>query len=133
MTLGGNMISKILEGSVVAIGDDNYTPEVNPAIENAVNAWEGSEQMLAESVAADINSEILLAYETFELAATLGAAKVVAEGSGPDGAMMVMENAFIDFFKKIAEKLKEIGSWIVSIFRRIFKKTKENAEKKEAS
>lgn len=133
MTLGGNMISKILEGSVVAIGDGNYTSEVNPAIENAVNVWEGSEQMLAESVAADINSEILLAYETFELASVLGAATVIAEGSGADGATMVMENAFIDFFKKIGQKIKEIGEWIVSIFRRIFKKTKEKSESKAAS
>ena len=84
---------------------------------------------IIESIQTDMDSGILLALETFELQACIGATQVITESVDP---VAIMESAVKDFLDSIIQKLKKFVDWVRSIFDKIKDKFNKSVNKKLA-
>lgn len=117
-----DFLTKFLNGENRAVGESFEYCEEDC---NAIDECGLPLSTLIESVFTDMQMGLIAAEETYELACIVGGTQVITEGSGQEGATLVLEGAIKNFFGMIAKKLKQFWEWIKKMWNKfigLFKK-----------
>ena len=117
-----DFLTKILSGENHAVGESFEYCEEDC---NVIDGYGLPLSTLIESAFTDMQIGLIAAEETYELACIVGGTQVVTEGSGQEGATLVLEGAIKNFFKMVGEKLKQFWEWIKKMWNKfigLFKK-----------
>ena len=117
-----DFLTKFLSGENHTVGESFEYCEEDC---NVIDGYELPLSTLIESAFTDMQIGLIAAEESYELACIVGGTQVVTEGSGQEGATLVLEGAIKNFFKMIGEKLKQFWEWIKKMWNKfigLFKK-----------
>lgn len=119
-----DFLEKLLEGSRE---DESFVGEAIDVDETGL-----STSALIETACTDLKIGVLAAEEAFEMACIVGGAQVVSEGTGQQGASILLEGAIKNFFNMIAEKVKKFVEWIKGLWRKITGRAKTDGKQVQA-
>ena len=117
-----DFLTKFLSGETTTVGESFEYCEEDC---NVIDGYGLPLSTLIESVFTDVQMGLIAAEETYELACIVGGTQVITEGSGQEGATLVLEGAIKNFFKTIGEKLSQFWDWIKKMWNKfigLFKK-----------
>ena len=119
-----DFLEKLLEGSHEG---ESFVGEAIDVDETGL-----STSVLIETACTDLKIGVLAAEEAFEMACIVGGVQVVSEGTGQEGASVLLEGAIKNFFHMIAEKVRKFVEWLKGLWRKITGRAKTDGKQVQA-